>query len=176
MRFYYLIFCFLGTVCVAQGQDLSKLEQKNGFKELKLGADFTRHRAKFDTLEREADGYKIYNSKSYEAIGHIPIELVTVLTYKNKIHEVRILTDFAHFEELKSILTQAYGEPKDKPCELLEVEQGKRTDCAWRSENVLHWCTAIEFKDYQKTVIGFKAYKLAEKAKKELTQKAIGDL
>jgi hypothetical protein len=158
------ISIFISFQCALSAQDLANLDRKNGFKDLKLGAGFDKVKTKFDSAGKTENGYLIYNSKEYKSI------------YKNKIHEIRILTEFTTFEEVKTVLMEAFGEPKDKPCELLEVEQGKRTDCAWKAENVLLWCTAIEFKDYQKTIIGYKAYKLAENMKKELTKKAVGDL
>jgi hypothetical protein len=169
----------LGLFCYLTAQNIQQLDKKKGFKDIKIGNEIKPllDSGRFEFKRSADNGYNIYQATdTTQKLGHIPILEFNLLTYQKKIHEIRLLLDFANFEQIKEILVKAYGEPNEKPCEELEIEAGKRIDCFWKGSSIFLWCSAVDYGDYKKSIIGFKDFKMVEKMKKELTQKALGDL
>lgn len=175
---YLFVFGMCFAQFQAQAQDIRQLEKKRAFKDLKIGEEFSKYKDRFEFVRQAETGHNIYKAiDDTIKIGHLPIEELNLLVYNKKIYEIRLKLDIGTFEQVKEILFQAYGEPNDKPCEELELEElGKRIDCFWKGESMFLWCSAIDFKDFKKAMIGFKDLKMAERMKKELTKKAVGDL
>lgn len=100
-------------VCsVTYAQDVSELERRNGFKEIKLGmlidsvkgAEF-----KKDIIERKEFPAKVYETKhaDYITIGDVPVKLISLKTYKGIIYEIEVTT--GHDPKVMRGLEKSYG-------------------------------------------------------------------
>ena len=176
--FAYILFLFLYTY--TNGQDISKLDQKNGFKDINLGANIKKFIHKFDKEEDgKGIGYDIYSTKdSYEYIGYIPIEKVSIFVYKEKVHEIKVFIDLEMYEDVKKVLSKAYGELAEDACQEMSNEEEEQLIkiCSWKGKQVMLWCSYTSMKEFKKTMIGFQNKVLIAQMKKELTQKAADDL
>lgn len=174
---YLFVFtCFI----VINGQNIAKLDKKNGFKDINLGANIKEYAHKF---EKEEDGkgigYDIYSSKeSYEYIGYIPIEKVSIFVYKNKVHEIKVFINLEMYEDVKKVLSKAYGELEEESCQEMANEETQQfiKICTWEGNQTKLWCSYTLFPEYRKTIIGFQSKPMIIEMKKELTKKAADDL
>jgi hypothetical protein len=100
-------------VCsVAYAQDVSELEKRNGFKEIKLGmlidsvkgAEF-----KKDLIERKEFATKSYETKhvDYMTIGDVPVKQISLKAYKGFIYEIEVTT--GHDPKVMRGLEKSYG-------------------------------------------------------------------
>ncbi len=180
--------CFVAAlICLSMtlsAQDTQALDKKKGFKEIIIGDSIQHYRAFFKFIEKAPDGYKVYGIREenpaavrkYAQLGYLPIQQLNLLVYKDFIHEIRIFFAIEAFEDLKTILMKAYGEPNETPCEISESEVGTRSDCKWRGAVIDLWCSAIDVPEKQKVVIGFRNFAMVKKMRKELTAAAVSDL
>jgi hypothetical protein len=80
-------------------QDVSELERRNGFKDLKLGMaiDSVQGEKKFKREFKEHNEFlsKLYDFEdpAYNKIGEIPINRIELKTYKDLLYEIRVITD-----------------------------------------------------------------------------------
>lgn len=99
-------------VHVAHAQDVTELERRNGFKEIKLGmlidsvksAEF-----KKDLIERKEFPVKQYETKhpDYMTIGDVPVKLISLKAYKGIIYEIDVIT--GHDPKVMRGLEKSYG-------------------------------------------------------------------
>ncbi len=182
----FLISWFTTTL---PAQNIKNLDRKRGFKNLKIGEKVFKYADYFEWKGTAPNGYQIYqlrptdtlDIKQYRQIGHIPIQQLFLMAYEGKIYEIRVSLAAESFEEMKTILTQAYGEPNqgEEPCALLETELTKRMNCGWIGESMLLLCSLVVRKGEEEkpeTILGFQDYRLVSQMKKELTQEAVDDL
>ena len=93
-----VIVGFLGIVNTARSQELSELERRNGFKDIKLGTPVDS--VKVLILEKEfkernefpAKLYRVEN-EAYSSIGEVKISRVELKTYKDTIYEIGVWTE-----------------------------------------------------------------------------------
>ncbi len=107
-----LTVLLLITCTTIQAQDVSELERRNGFKEIKLGmlidsvkgAEF-----KKDLIERKEFAVKLYETKhpDYMTIGDVPVKLISLKTYKGLIYEIDVTT--GHDPKVMRGLEKSYG-------------------------------------------------------------------
>lgn len=91
-----LFFVFAFSNCFSQ--DLTELEKRNGFKDIKLGSPIDSvkgFKLKKEFKEREIFPAKLYEVEhsDYERIGDVKVDKVEVKTYKELIYEILIVTD-----------------------------------------------------------------------------------
>ena len=92
--------CFVGCVFLTTsvfGQDISELEKRNGFKDIKLGAiaDSVKGvKFKKDFKERDQFPAKLYtvSHPDYQSVGEVKIKDLELKSYKGLIYEIRIVT------------------------------------------------------------------------------------
>lgn len=167
-----------------------------------MGDSIQKHRFFFEYEGKANDGYDVYSlimsdslpfvipadslnktptdtliSNPYLHIGYIQVRKMILLVYKELIYEIIITLDITHFADIKDVLIKAYGEPNELPCEEIESEEGKRTDCLWKGKVMALWCRMMDYgKEQQKTLVGFKNYNAVSKIKKEMQKNAVKDL
>ncbi len=77
------------------GQNVSELDRRNGFKEIKLGNSIDSVKEaefKKDIIELKKYPAKIYETKhtDYLSIGEVAVKKVQIKTYKNLIYEINV--------------------------------------------------------------------------------------
>ncbi len=110
-KLIFLSLTFFGaSACF--GQDLSELDKRNGFKDIKLGSPIDSVKGfKLKKEFKERDGFpaKLYEVENvdYEKIGEVKIHKVELKTYKDLIYEINVITD--KDERLMKALESLYG-------------------------------------------------------------------
>ena len=108
-----LVFlCVITALSTTLGQNLSELERRNGFKDIKLGTPVDS--VKGTILEKEfkeraefpAKLFRVEN-ESYASIGEVKISRVELKTYKDVIYEIGVWT--AKDPRLMKALESLYG-------------------------------------------------------------------
>ena len=95
---YRIVLFFLLAFNCAFAQDLSELEKRNGFKDIKLGIpvdSIQGAKLKKEFKERDefpANLFQVENP-AYEKIGEVPVKSVELKTYKNLIYEIQVVVD-----------------------------------------------------------------------------------
>ena len=89
-----LFFSFFDTY----SQDISELEKRNGFKDIKLGSlidSVKGFKLKKEFKEREEFPAKLYEveNEAYSKIGEVTVQSVELKTYKDLIYEITVITD-----------------------------------------------------------------------------------
>lgn len=93
---FVLLFIVFSSGCFAQ--DLTELEKRNGFKDIRLGYPIDSVQG-FKLLKefKEKDEYpaKLYEVENpeYEKIGEIEINKVEIKTYKDLIYEIKVVAN-----------------------------------------------------------------------------------
>lgn len=103
---------FLLVVSTSFGQDLSELEKRNGFKDIKLGLPIDSvkgFKLKKEFKERDEYPAKLYEVEhtDYEKIGEVKVHKIELKTYKDLIYEINVIT--AKDERLMKALESLYG-------------------------------------------------------------------
>lgn len=94
-----LLFTTLVFSLAATAQNIAELEQRNGFKDLKLGMhiDSVKGEKKFrkDFLEQDEFPAKLYavEHPDYERIGEVPVNRIELKTYKDLVYHIQVIAD-----------------------------------------------------------------------------------
>ena len=186
-KFIPFLLLFISLISVKGiAQSVNELDQKHGFKGITIGKSIFLYLSYFDrdTLAENTRGYTIYhlkknppyNPKINAKIGFIPLQKLTVLVYKNLIHEIRINAHAQYANDVKDILLKTYGEPNQQECTETELEEGARLDCIWKGQKIGLVYSYIDSPNYNKVVIGLQNYLMTAKMRKELINAAVDDL
>jgi hypothetical protein len=94
-RFFVL---FLFASINSFGQNLTELERRNGFKDIKLGSPIDSVQGlklKKEFKERDEFPAKLYEveNDAYSKIGEVDVEKIELKTYKDLIYEITVVTD-----------------------------------------------------------------------------------
>jgi len=78
-------------------QDVTELERRNGFKEIKLGSSIDSVKAaifKKDIIERKEFEAKVYETEhpDYMMIGDVPVKEISLKVYNGLIYEIDVIT------------------------------------------------------------------------------------
>jgi hypothetical protein len=139
MRLFNLILVFMFTWLVTQSQDLSELEKRNGFKDIKLGTiidSLKGYKLKKKFLERDEFPAKLYSVEhpDYAKIGEVRVNKIEVKTYKDLTYEISVVTD--KDTRMMKALESIYGKS--------EYDLKKET-YFWRSDNIV-----LKFRSHSK--------------------------
>lgn len=193
---------FLWTEGKLIAQNLAKLDQKQGYKNIQIGDSIQKHQFFFAYDRKANDGYDVYSlvradslnytippdslnkfpkdtllPNPYLKIGYIQVRKMHLLVYKQRIYEIILTLEPTYFPDMQKILVSAYGEPNELLCDEIESEEGKRIDCLWKGKVMGLWCRLVDYgEEQQKTLVGFKNYKAVEKIKKEMQKNAVKDI
>lgn len=103
----------IGVALHAVCQDISELDKRNGFKNIKLGSPIDSvkgYKLQKEFKERDEFPAKLYDvdHPDYQTIGEVKINKVELKTYKDHIYEIRVIT---HKDpRLMKALESLYGE------------------------------------------------------------------
>lgn len=112
---YTLLLCLIASVSTVLSQDISELERRNGFKDLKLGMpiDSVKGEIKLKKEFKEQDEFpaRLYSVDypDYQKIGEIPVNRVEIKTYKDRVYQIHVVTgkDTRLMKALESIYGSA---------------------------------------------------------------------
>ncbi len=95
---YRIILLFVFTINTAFAQDLTELEKRNGFKDIKLGISVDSiqiTKLKKEFKERDEFAAKLFDveNPAYERIGEVAVKSVELKTYKDLIYEIQVVVD-----------------------------------------------------------------------------------
>jgi hypothetical protein len=113
MKHFILLICTVSTFAVT-AQDLSELDRRNGFKNLKLGTIIDSIKVpsfKKDIKEKNEFPTKLYSveNEDYKSIGEVKVKRVEVKTYKDLVYEINVIT--AKDSRLMKGLEKSFGKP-----------------------------------------------------------------
>ena len=105
-----LLLLLMYTSCLCQ--DLSELDRRNGFKEIKLGYPIdsvSGYKLQKEFKEKDEYPAKLFEVEhpDYEKIGEVKINKVELKTYKDLIYEIRVVA--AKDPRLMKALESLYG-------------------------------------------------------------------
>ena len=95
---YRIILLFVLAFNSAFAQDLTELEKRNGFKDIKLGIlvdSIQGAKLKKEFKEKDEFPAQLFTveNPAYEKIGEVPVKSVELKTYKNLIYEIKVVVD-----------------------------------------------------------------------------------
>jgi hypothetical protein len=96
---FFIALLFSGYVGISFAQEeLSELEKRNGFKDIKLGMPVDSVKGlkfKKDFKEKEEFDAKLYEVEhpSYAKIGEVNVKSIELKAYKNLIYEISVITE-----------------------------------------------------------------------------------
>ena len=108
----------IGTICMViagHAQGVEELDKRNGFKDIKMTSPVSSYEGleyKKDVEDEVFANAKLYVPKKghYESIGNIKIHELEVMTYKDSIYKIRVVTN--KDPNLYKGLKKAFGEPE----------------------------------------------------------------
>lgn len=139
MRLLNLIIVFIFAWLTTQSQDLSELEKRNGFKDIKLGTiidSLKGYKLKKKFMEQNEFPAKLYSVEhpDYAKIGEVKVNKVEVKTYKDLTYEITVVTD--KDTRIMKALESIYGKSD---------YDLKQETYFWRSENIV-----LKFRSHSK--------------------------
>lgn len=104
------VFLLLSTRCFSQ--DISELDKRNGFKDIKLGSPIdsvTGYKLQKEFKEKDEYPAKLFSidNPEYEKIGEVKVNKVELKTYKDLIYEIKVVAN--KDSRLMKALESLYG-------------------------------------------------------------------
>ena len=160
MRLQTLVLLFFLATTFSFSQSLKELDERNGFKDIKLVTPVTDYpglELKKSILNQDTTKYQEYTAVkgAYKLIGKIPVRNLTVKTYKGVIYDIEVVCK--RDGQLYRGLEKAFGRPHNYK----KVGYG---DYFWKTENV-----KLTFRSHSKTklALSYHSYALEAKLKSE---------
>jgi hypothetical protein len=140
MTNYFLSVLLIFSFSSLSAQNMSELERRNGFKDIKLGiAPDSLKGLKFkkDFKEKEEFEAKLYaiENEAYAKIGEVNVDKIEIKTYKNQIYQIHVVAD--KDTRLMKALESIYGKS--------EYDM-KRETYFWKGSTLI-----LKFKSQSKT-------------------------
>ena len=161
-KLHVLLYCFLLPINLCIAQDLSELEKRHGFKNIKLEMTIDSlqgFKLKKEFKEHDEFPAKLYaiEHPDYEKIGEVKVNKLEVKTYKDLIYEIVVVAD--KDTRLMKALESLYGKAD------YDI---KRETYFWRTENLL-----LKFRSHSKNHLEmvYISYPLLKKMKEDKNQK-----
>jgi hypothetical protein len=158
----FLIYLLIFTATLASAQDLSELERRNGFKDIKLGIapdSIKGLKFKKDFKEKEEFEAKLYSieNDAYAKIGEVTVDKIEIKTYKNQIYQIHVVAD--KDTRLMKALESIYGKS--------EYDM-KRETYFWRGSTMI-----LKFKSQSKTKLQliYTSYAVLDKMQQDKNKK-----
>jgi hypothetical protein len=114
MRLFTLILAITSTTLACFSQDITQLEKRNGFKDIKLGMIVDSLRGiKFKKEIKEKDEFpaKVYSVEhpDFANVGEVKIDHIEVKAYKDILYEISVVTskDIRLMKALESLYGKA---------------------------------------------------------------------
>jgi hypothetical protein len=158
----FLIYLLIFSATLASAQDLSELERRNGFKDIKLGIapdSIKGLKFKKDFKEKEEFEAKLYSieNDAYAKIGEVTVDKIEIKTYKNQIYQIHVVAD--KDTRLMKALESIYGKS--------EYDM-KRETYFWRGSTMI-----LKFKSQSKTKLQliYTSYAVLDKMQQDKNKK-----
>ena len=158
----FLFLAFLTSSLAVFSQDITELEKRNGFKDIKLGmvGDSVKGaKLKKEFKEKNEFPAKLFTIEhpEYAKIGDAKVNKIEVKTYKDLIYEINVVTD--KDPRLMKALESIYGKAD---------YDLKRETYFWRSENLI-----LKFRSHSKNQLElvYISFPVLKKMKEDKDQK-----
>lgn len=146
-------FIFLYLICFAQGNK-DFLDEKNGYKDIKLGSDITDLADKIKIADGEMSSnelvYYDYTDKSALTINNqVHLKNVTIRAFKGKVLNIFLSVENQDAFELYKVFTEAFGRYSDRPNQFMDKYYwyGKKVELFYNFDSTsnlkLAWFTDI---------------------------------
>lgn len=158
-KLYFAIF----MVCLVASQALfaqsaEELDNRNGFKDIKMVSDVTQYeglRYDRDIEDEKFQNFSVYTAKKehYESIGTVKVHELEVLAFKGEVYKIKVVTD--KNTKLYGGLKKAFGEPNYSP---------RSDNYYWATDNLV-----LIFKSHSKNKLQltYQSYIVEQKLKQE---------
>ena len=129
-----IFLSFLGLASIVQAQSNAELDERNGFKDIKLLSKASELKTlQFSGNVKGEEFQSIYKpvNGAYSSIGEIAIRDLEVFTYKDLIYEIKVTTD--KDPQLFKGLEKAFGNAKHSVVENKYYWQGEEVKLSFES-------------------------------------------
>jgi hypothetical protein len=157
-----LVFVFALTCVNGYGQELTELEKRNGFKNIKLGMvidSLDGIKLKKEFMEKEEFPAKLYvvEHPDYDKIGEVKVNKIEVKTYQDLVYEISVITN--KDQRMMKALESIYGKS--------DYDLKKET-YFWRSDNLI-----LKFRSHSKNhlELQYTSFIVMRKMKEDKNQK-----
>ena len=131
-----LILIFIGFSTFSSGQNSRGLDNRNGFKDIKLLSNVSTYSGlEFSKGIKDKEGHAIYKAKKgyYEKIGDVEISKITIYTYRNLVYQIEVIT--LKDEQLFRSLEKAYGKIRYSVASQVSFWEGDKVRLNYQPEN-----------------------------------------
>lgn len=156
---FFLLFFFVSVNALSQ--NLTELEKRNGFKDIKLGSPidsvkgFKLAREFKERNEFPAKLFEVEND-AYSKIGEVNVQKIELKTYKDLIYEITVVTD--KDARLMKALESLYGKAD---------YDMKNETYFWKSENLILKFKSESKRTLQMQYISYGVYKMMRQDKNQ---------
>lgn len=182
MKFFFLFFSILIIFNGLSAQSITQLDQKNGFKEFKIGDSYSKWRDQLDYIGSKNNGKNkayLYKGECCKMVFEYPLEEIMLVFIDNKLNSIRLTLeqiqkkyelsgsyteiDLSTFKSLNSSFIKLFGKPTD----FFTSENDEKFFCTWNGKKVL-LLTMWEYLGYKsgdRNVISISKNELSKKIK-----------
>jgi len=140
MRYYFYFFFAISLNSFSQ--NLQKLEENNGFRDIKLGSEITNYTDAIYITDQNIELSELYKKTGYDLkyrnhyyisskntkynyLGNAKISAILLKVFEGKIFEITVVTEYS--QDTFDLMKLAYGEPlmgktSDSPFSIWEVK------------------------------------------------------
>lgn len=176
MKKLVFLFTFLAfSTSIVWAQNVKKLDEKNGFKELVLGASYQDLKKYLSELPAESDvkektAYYTVTDQSFYEVGESELHAVVAVFFNDRLESINIETKgHQNFKDLLTVLSQGYGKGEKRNTYIEEYHwAGKKVTMSYKLN--------AANKDGKLTIISKEIADQSEKHKKDLKKNVVKEL
>jgi hypothetical protein len=176
MKKLVLLFTFLAfNTSLVIAQNIKKLDEKNGFKELVLGSSYQDLKKYLSELPaeskvKEKTAYYTVTDESFFEVGESEIHAIVAVFFNDRLESINIETKgHQNFKDLLTVLTQGYGKGEKRNTYIEEYHwSGKKVTMSYK----LNTAT----KDGKLILLSKDISDLSEKHRKALKKNVVNQL
>lgn len=158
--------------CALAQDKAVKLDEKRGFKNIKLGESVTSYKAFIEPVKGSKTRFSVKDSTMLKIGTDIRLSNIIIETYNDKVYKISVLALPQYSFKFRSVLISAYGawsiQPNKFQDKYIWYSPTKKVELLYNGESTNKWCYAT-FKDMDLDVI-------KKQADKEKISNAANDL
>jgi hypothetical protein len=170
-----LITLFSFSISIAWTQNIKKLDEKNGFKELTLGSSYQDAKKYLSDLPVESNAkgktaiYTVTDQLFFE-VGESKIEKITVSFFNDRMEAINLETkSHQNFKDLLEVLTKGYGKGEKRNTYIEEYHwMGKKVNMSYKMN--------LNTKDGKLSIVSKEVSEQNDKHKKDLKKGVVNEL